>query len=395
VWVALAVGNGLYFSFSVFLVPLIEEFHWSRGLTAGAQSMSTILQGLLAPMAGILVDRFGPRRVILSGAVLLSGASILGSTIHSAGELYVYTGVLGAAGLVGLGPVPMGVLLSRWFSERRGRAVGIAFSGMGFGVFVMGPLAQWLIASMGWRVASAALGAGALCVLAPVVWIGARDPRPGRDGRGPAGGGASARAAASDPSADRTLRRALRARAFWALWLANLCTPLAVFPITTHQVAFAIDRGFAPLLAASVFGMMGLMSIVGRVSFGLAADRFGGPLVATVSYGCTAGGALALLALEADSHAGWLVVYALLFGLGFGARGPIVTVMASEFFGGRRFGVIYGALSVGNGVGGAIGPWFGGVVHDALGSYRVVFLASVVFCVLGSACFWLTGRRAP
>lgn len=382
------MGNGLYFSFSVFLVPLVEEFHWSRGLTAGAQSLSTILQGVLSPIAGILVDRFGPRRVILTGAALLSSASILGATVRSAEELYLYTGLLGAAGLVGLGPVPMGVLISRWFSERRGRAVGVAFSGMGFGVFVMGPLAQWLIASMGWRVASATLGVGAFCVLAPVVWIGARDPQPDR-GEGTPG---STRVLART---DRTLRRALRSPAFWALWFAYLCTPVAVFPIATHQVAFAIDHGFAPLLAASVFGVAGLMSIAGRVSFGLAADRFGGPLAATVSYGCTAGGALALLALETDPRAGWLVVYALLFGLGFGARGPIITAMASDLFGGRRFGVIYGALSVGNGLGGAIGPWFGGVVHDVTGSYRVVFLTSVVFCALGSACFWLAGRRAP
>jgi MFS family permease len=393
----LAVGNGLYFSFSVFLVPLVEEFHWSRALTAGAQSVSTVLQGLLSPIAGILVDRFGPRRVILAGAALLSGASILGATIHSAEELYLYTGLLGAAGLVGLGPVPMGVLISRWFSARRGRAVGVAFSGMGFGVFVMGPLAQWLIASMGWRVASATLGVGAFCVLAPVVWIGAHDPQPDRGEGVPDGTRVLARNEASSdgPPADRTLRRALGAPAFWALWLAYLCTPLAVFPIATHQVAFAIDHGFAPLLAASVFGVAGLMSIVGRVSFGLAADRFGGPLAATVSYGCTAGGALALLALETDPRAGWLVAYALLFGLGFGARGPIITAMASDLFGGRRFGVIYGALSVGNGLGGAIGPWFGGVVYDVMGSYRVVFLTSVVFCALGSACFWLAGRRAP
>jgi MFS family permease len=385
------VGNGLYFSFSVFLVPLIAEFHWSRGLTAGAQSVSTILQGLLAPLAGILVDRFGPRRVILAGVVLLSGASILGATIRSAAEFYLYTGLLGAAGLVALGPVPMGVLLSRWFSERRGRAVGVAFSGMGFGVFVMGPLAQWLIAEKGWRFASAALGVGAFCALAPVVWVGARDPeRAWTDSRG----AASVEAPAAPP-ADRTLRRALRLPAFWALWVANLCTPLAVFPITTHQVAFAIDRGFAPLLAASVFGVMGLMSIAGRVSFGFAADRFGGPLAATVSYGCTAGGALALLLLETDPRVGWLVVYALLFGLGFGARGPIITAMASDLFGGRRLGVIYGLLNTSNGLGGAIGPWFGGVVHDVMGSYRVVFLTSMMFCVLGSACFWLGGRRAP
>lgn len=386
---ALAVANGLYFTFSVFLVPLVEEFRWSRGLTAGALSLSTVFQGLLSPLAGILVDRFGPRRIILSGAVLLSAASILAATIRSAWELYVYTGLLGAIGLVGLGPVPMGVLLARWFSARRGRAVGIAFSGMGFGVFVTGPLAQWLIASMGWRAASAVLGLGALVVLVPIAWVGARDPETWADGSG------RPRQPASGPAGDSALRQAIRTRAFWALWCAYLCTPLAVFPVTTHQVAFAIDRGFQPIFAASIFGVMGLMSIVGRVSFGFAADRFGGALAATVSYGCTAGGVLALLALEGDGRAGWLVAYAVLFGLGFGARGPIITAMASDLFGGRRFGVIYGALSVGNGLGGAIGPWFGGIVHDVLGSYRVVFLASVAFCVLGSTCFWLASRRVP
>jgi MFS family permease len=389
------VGNGLYFSFSVFLVPLIEEFHWSRGLTAGAQSVSTINQGLLAPVAGILVDRFGPRRVILTGTVLLASASVLGSTIHSAGEFYVYTGALGAAGLVGVGPVPMGVLLSRWFSERRGRAVGVAFSGMGFGVFVMGPLAQWLIATMGWRVASATLGLGSFCILAPIVWIGARDPQP--DPRAGASARANTAGAGADPGSARewTLQRAVATRTFWALWFAYMCTPLAVFSVTTHQVAFAIDRGFEPLLAASVFGIMGLLSIAGRAGFGLAADRIGGPLAATISYGCTACGSLALLALDSDRHVAWLVAYALLFGLGFGARGPIITAMASDLFGGRRFGVIYGALSVGNGIGGAIGPWFGGIVHDVMGSYRIVFLTSMVFCAVGSACFWLAGRRSP
>ena len=371
----------------MFLVPLVEEFHWSRGLTAGALSLSTVLQGLLAPVAGILVDRFGPRRVILTGAVLLSGASILTATIRSAWELYLYTGLLGAAGLVGLGPVPMSVLLARWFAARRGRVVGIAFSGMGFGVFVTGPLAQWLIASTGWRVASAVLGVGALCVLVPIAWVGARDPQP--RGEEPA----RTRERIPAPAPDSTLRHAIRTRAFWALWFANVCTPLAVFPVTTHQVAFAIDRGFQPLLAASIFGVMGLMSIAGRVSFGFAADRFGGALAATTSYGCTAGGVLALLALESDGRAGWLVAYALLFGLGFGARGPIITAMASQLFPGRRFGAIYGILSVGNGIGGGVAPWFGGVVHDLTGSYRLAFLVAVGFCALGSWCFWLARPR--
>ncbi|MGH7332972.1 MAG: MFS transporter [Candidatus Rokuibacteriota bacterium] len=90
-----------------------------------------------------------------------------------------------------------------------------------------------------------------------------------------------------------------------------------------------------------------------------------------------------------------LYAYALLFGLGFGARGPIITAIASQLFGGSHFGVIYGILSVGNGIGGAVGPWFGGVVHDLTGSYRTAFLIAVGFCGLGAACFWMARPRRP
>lgn len=165
--------------------------------------------------------------------------------------------------------------------------------------------------------------------------------------------------------------------------------------MATHSVAFAIDVGYSPLVAAWVYGVMGLMSSFGRVGFGLAADRFGGPLSATLSFASTAGGALALLALEASPHPVWLGVFAVLFGLGFGARGPIVAAMATDLFGGRRFGAIFGGLNSANGLGAAIGPWFGGAVHDAWGSYRMAFLSCVLVSALASTAFWLARRRSP
>jgi MFS family permease len=261
--------------------------------------------------------------------------------------------------------------------------MGLAFSGMGMGVLVMGPLAQWLIATRGWRSAYLVLGIGTLAVLVPLAWFAVRDaptrPHPSRP----------ASAAVKPAVAGQEVRAALRTRSFWALFFAYLCTPLAVFPVVTHQVAFAVDQGFPRLFVAGIFGLVGLMSVVGRIVFGVAADRIGRAASATLSYTCTALGTLSLLGLEVWRHSAPLYGYALLFGLGFGARGPIITAMASALFQGRRFGVIYGILSIGNGVGGAVGPWFGGAIHDVTGSYRVAFLITIVFCALGSMCFWL------
>ena len=405
VWITLAIAQGLFFSFSIFFVPLIQEFRWSRALTAGAMSLSSIVQGVGAPLAGVLADRFGPRAMIVAGVVMLAAASMLAATIQAPWQLYLYTGVLGALGLVAIGWVPMGLLISRWFQARRGRMAGVAFSGMGFGVFVIGPLTQWLIATTTWRTASLILGLATLIVLLPLVLWAIRDtPRPtdapSHGGKVRANeDGSSEEAPAAPASArrtqDATLSDALRSRAFWFLFAAYFCTPLAVFPVAIHAVAFAVDHGYPPMLAATAYGSMGLMSTVGRAGFGVLADRLGAPLAATLSFGCTAGGAAALLALEALPSVGWLVVFALLFGLGFGARGPIITAIASEWFGGRRFGVIYGVLNLGNGLAGAIGPWFGGVVHDVSGSYRLAFAASIVFCAIGSTCFWLAHRRSP
>ena len=382
VWLTLAIASGLYFSFPVFFVALLEEFGWSRGATAAAFSISSVIQGVLSPVVGMLVDRLGPRRIMLGGAAVLGVACVLASRIGALWSLYAVIGVLAATGLCAVSWVPSGTLIARWFAERRGSMLGLAFSGMGAGVLVMGPLAQWLITAYGWRAAYVVLGVGTLAVLLPLIWFGVRDApvaaAPKRDEAEP-----------RPTPARRDIGDALRTTAFWALFFAYLCTPLAVFSVVTHSVAFAVDHGFARLFVAGIFGLTGLLSVAGRILFGVAADRIGRAPAATISYGCTALGTLCLLGLELWPHAAALYAYALFFGLGFGARGPIITAMASQIFPGRRFGVIYGILSVGNGIGGGVAPWFGGFVHDVTGSYRIAFVIAVGFCAIGSACFWL------
>lgn len=379
VWVTVAIASGLYFSFPIFFVALLEEFGWSRGATAAAFSIASIAQGVLSPVVGTLVDRLGPRRVMLGGATILGLGCALSSRIDSLWSLYLIVGVLTAAGAGAVSWVPAGALITRWFTEGRGSAMGVAFSGMGAGVLTVGPLAQGLIAGFGWRAAYLALGAGTLAVLLPLIWLGVQD--------GPAAA-AAPRAASRGGTWGAEIGDALRTRAFWALFFAYLCTPLAVFTVVTHQVAFAVDHGFPRLFVASIFGLTGLLSVVGRIGFGVAADRIGRATSASISYGCTAVGTLCLLGLEVWPTAAALYAYAIFFGLGFGARGPIITAMASQLFPGR-FGAIYGFLSVGNGIGGGVAPWFAGFVHDLTGSYRIAFLIAVAFCAVGTICFWL------
>src|SRR2546426_8215969 len=240
VWVTLAIASGLYFSFPIFFVALLEEFAWSRGATAAAFSISSIVQGMLSPVVGMLVDRLGPRRVMLGGACLLGGACVLSSRIGSLWSLYMVTGVLAAAGVCAVSWIPSGALIARWFTERRGSMMGLAFSGMGAGVLVIGPLAQWLIAGHGWRATYVVLGLGTLVVLVPLVSLGVREaPMVAAPGRGDVSGPTP-----RPTDAGREVGDALRTRVFWALFFAYLCTPLAVFSVVTHHVAFAVDHGF-------------------------------------------------------------------------------------------------------------------------------------------------------
>ncbi|MBI4607648.1 MAG: MFS transporter [Candidatus Rokubacteria bacterium] len=385
VWLMLGAVYGLFLSFTIFFVALIEEFRWSRGLTAGAFSLATVIQGVLSPGIGLLVDRIGPRRVILAGLLLLSSASMLASRIQSPWQLYVVVGVLVGIGVTAVGWVPTGALLARLFVRHRGRVMGLAFSGMGVGILAFGPLAQWLIAQHGWRQAYLILGGGTLLCLGPLLWFGVSE-------------GASQASPAKGPpvpqAAGPGVLAALSMRQFWGLFLAYFFTPLAVFPVFTHQVAFAVDLGYPRMFVAGIFGLTGFMSSLGRILFGTVSDWIGRESAATLSFACTATGIGALILLETWPHPGWLYAYALLFGLGFGARGPIITAMAAELFAGRRFGLLYGIMNLGNGLGGAIGPWFGGMVHDLTGSYRPAFLTAVGFCAVASTCFWVARTRS-
>jgi MFS family permease len=392
-FVTIAIAYGLNFSFSVFFVAILEEFRWSRANIAGAFSLASFIIGVGSWPAGRLVDRFGPRKIMMGGTVVLSLATMAGGLIREVWHLYFFCGILAGAGICGLGGVPNSVLISNWFERKRGSMVGIAFSGMGIGILAVSPSAQYLIFSLGWRMAYLVLGLAVLLLLVPLALFLEDHPHRSLKRMDAGQFGEVGRAKDSEKERDWTLRRVMKILPFWALFISNFILPLGVFPVAVHQVAYIIDLGYSKLLAAFIFGAMGLLSAAGRPLFGVLSDRIGREQAVTLSFLCSIGGVLVLILLPVLKSPSWLYLYAILFGLGFGSRGPVMAAMIGDKFPGKHFGSIYGFVNVGNGVGGALGPWLGGLLYDLTGSYRIPFSLCIPALVLANIFFWIGGRH--
>ena len=161
-----------------------------------------------------------------------------------------------------------------------------------------------------------------------------------------------------------------------------------------HQVPYIVEQGYSKGLAAFIFGFMGFLSTVGRLIFGALSDAVGREKTVTLSFLCSILGILALLFLSFLQSTVLLYIYAILFGLGFGARGPIIAAMMADLYQGKHFGSIYGFINIGNGIGGALGPWLGGYLYDTSGNYVVAFIICIPVLILACIFFWIAGRKS-
>jgi MFS family permease len=388
-----AVSQGIWYSFAIFFVAILDEFGGSRGATAGAFSLANLVLGGVGILVGRLVDRLGSGRVIAGGALVIGAALWLSSTSAGLAPAYLYLGLLLPIGISSISGVPQATLLSNWFARRRGTVVGIAYAGMGLGILIMGPLAQYLISRVGWRYSYRILGVVVPLILWPVAYF-ARIQRPQErgffpDDARPGAGQVIPSEGSGPPRREWTLRAAMRTHHLWGLMGCYCFTSIGVYTLTTHQVAYVVDLGYTKLLAATVFGIMGFMSTGGKILFAAMSDRIGRVRAALVSFGCTASGTLALMLLQPFRHLAWLWIYAVAFGMSFGARGPIIVAVSADVFLGRTFGAITGLLALGHGIGAAIGPWLGGAIYDAVGSYQMAFALAIGAIVLAGLSFWV------
>jgi len=394
-WVVVGVStvvNSLAWSpratFALFYVALLGEFGWRRGDAAIGYSLSWLLLVVFSPLAGWLYDRWGARFLVPLGGVLLGAALALTGQVSSLAQYYIAFGVLGAAGIACI-QMPAAAIVSRWFVQGRGTAMGIISAGSSASAIVFYPLNTWLIATLGWRPAFAVFGAIVALATVPLAALLYRDPPAEATDRAARDVTATAPAAATR---EWTFATALRSVPFWAVFSMWGFGVIGYQILSTHQVAHAIERGFDTQALGWVFGFGGLCTVIGNVLGGTMSDRWGREAV--FAWGTVIGiaGIGALAALESRAGMPLLILYAL-SQVGFGMRISLLAAIPADLFAGKNLGVILGGAHAGGGLGGFFGPFLGGWLYDVSGSYQIAFLASAVTVALSAVAAWIAAPR--
>jgi len=381
-FIHIAVSRGLHGCFGIFFVALLDAFGWSRAVTAGAISLAIIFEGVCLPAVGSLIDRLGGRKTLMLGGVVLAIGLTCSATISSLWQLYLWVGIVTAAGIGLIGMVPHVAIISREFAQRRATALGIAWAGGGVGIFLLVPAAGFMITHWGWSMAYVGLAAITLFLVIPPVLLffpkNRQEPT-------------SARHQATVPG-EWTVGRALTNPAFWCLFIARTLASMGNQIIVTHQIADAVDVGYDKVFAASIFGIMGVVSIFGRVLFGYVSDIFRKDVVFTWVQGVSAVGIWALLMMHDTSSSWQLYTYAIFYGLGQGSRALVLSAISADIFQGRHFGAIFGYFTLSIGIGGATGAWLGGFLFDITQSYVIAFLVSLACLIVSAVIVWIGTR---
>jgi MFS family permease len=384
-------GSLLVNAFGVFLTALGDEFGWSRTEVSLAFTLATLAAMLTMPLVGWLTDRYGARRpilvcVTLFGALYASLAALTPRLWH----LYAVFLLLGLVGS-GTSAVPHASLISRWFTERRGLALGVAMCGTALGGVVWPSASQWLLTRFGWRNAYAVSGAAVLLAAVPLLWLWLREP---------AGAAASpGRRAADEQAGGMTRGEAARSGLLWLLLAAFFVISASIQACMIHLVPLLKDRGMTPASAAFAASLLGVAGMAGRLGTGWLLDLLPAERVPTLAFGLVAAGIFLLFAGAAGATS---YLAAMLIGFGYGAESATIPFLVSRYFGLRSFGEIYSYLFITVPLGGALGPVLMGAGFDRTGSYSPVLLlcgvatsgAALLLLRLGSYPIFSKSERA-
>jgi MFS family permease len=383
VGLAFSPGPMIFGTFGLFAPHFATEHGWSRGAIMLALTCFNVAGVLVSPLTGALLDRHGVRRLLFPAMVALAlGFPALAWLDGSLTAFYAIAFAWGAT-TVATQSISYSKLITGWFVEHRGLAIGIAAAGLGVGYVVMPLVAGALLARYDWRVALSLLAV--LVMVVPFVCnLALARPAPGT-------------AATPDAPAlsipGLTLAEARRTRAFALMATAILLASVALTGIVPHIALLALDRGLSTGQAAAVASAYGLSTIAGRVLVGWLADHFPVPRVAIAFFACSAAGFVLAATVGASAGLPMLVLVALTIGLGFGAESDVIALFISRYFGQRAFAAIYGYLLAAFLVGSSIGPALFGFVRDASGGYSAVM--TIATALMAAACLALALLPVP
>jgi MFS family permease len=384
-WIIVAAGAfmgcvaiGSIFSLPVFLQPMSVATGWSRTAISLAMTLDFVTMGIASLVWGILMDRFGPRIVLLAGSSILGFGLVLASRASTVEEFQLFYGVLVGAG-GGAIFAPLMATVTGWFDRHRSLAVSLVSAGMGVAPMTVAPIAAILVSKYDWRFAQLLIGLAVWVLLLPTAFLIRRAP-----------GLASGDGARRMDEPRMTVRAALTSPQFAVLALTYfLCCATHSGPLF-HTVSYAISCGLTVTAAVSIYSVEGLSGLAGRIAFGLLGDRFGakrtfvsGLLLQAIAVGC--------YMLVREQFAFYSV--AVVFGFAYAGIMPLYAVLLRENFPLPIMGTLVGAASMTSSLGMALGPLAGGVIFDTYGTYRWLYVASVLFG-LGAAAIMLAFRPA-
>jgi MFS family permease len=404
-WIVAAVGlltlitsAGFRSTTGVLIVPLQDEFGWSRATISFAVAINLVIFGLGGPFAAAFVERYGMRRVIVVALLAISVGAGLSTLMTAPWQLDLLWGVVNAAA-TGAISVPLGAMIAnRWFVRRRGLVTGLLTGSNATGQLIFLPLLAFIVTHWGWRYAAATAPAVGLALVLPLVLLFMRD-RPYDVGIAPFGGDAlePPPAAAGNPfvAALGTLGDVRRSTAFWLLAGSFfICGASTNGLIATHLIPAAMDHGFGEVAAASLLATIGVFDLVGTLCSGWLTDRYDPRLLLAWYYGLRGLSLLALPYLFGAPRFG-LILFVVFYGLDWVATVPPTVALTAEIFGREAVGIVFGWIFAAHMAGAAVAAWGAGAVRTWFGGYGWAFGSAGLLCLFAVGLVAQIARPAP